>query len=223
MGPSAWNHGTWGSAEAQFAERLKWRGAIFMPDGLVRIAGVARSAALRPRNERVGVEKFSKMPRRKLRNREAYGKKFDSRLRSFFEVRGRRSAVGAPTSYARQGNGSHHSEDLSFGRGRPPGQFPGAYLWTLAWRRFRRSAYQKPLRLDVGGSFARPVVVRRPGDSGLGPYSAVRIAGVFQQVAKRLRSQHRTGNGQRNCRACAARAGSGRFYVQAVAADRSGN
>src|SRR6266481_3221507 len=195
-----------------------------MPDGLVRIAALARSAALRPRNAGPGLEKFSKIPRRKLRNREAYGKKFDSRLRLFFEAaRGRRSAVGAPTSYARQGNGSHHSEDLSFGRGRPPGQFPGAYLRTLAWRRFRRSAYQKPLRLDVGGSFARPVVVRRAGDSGLGPYSAVRIAGVFQQVAKRLWSQHRTGNGQRNCRACAARAGSGRFYVQAIAADRPGN
>src|SRR5882762_1967324 len=84
MGPSAWNHGTCGSAEVRFTEPINWRGAIFMPDGSVRIVAVARSAALRSRNAGPGLEKFSKILRRKLRNREAYGKKFDSRLRSFF-------------------------------------------------------------------------------------------------------------------------------------------
>src|ERR1700736_4002564 len=111
MGPSAWNNRTWGSAMGQFVEQLNWRGAMFMSDGLVRIAGAARSAAWRSGNARRGLEKSSKIPCRKLRNGEAYGKKIDSRLRAFFKaVRERRSAVGAPTSYARQGNGSHHSE-----------------------------------------------------------------------------------------------------------------
>src|SRR5882672_6916288 len=151
-----------------------------MPNGFVRLSPHWCATTLRPPNIERGAQKFSKIPRRKLRNGEAYGKKFDSRLRSFCEaVRRRRSAVGAPTSYARQGNGSHHSEDLSFGRGRPPGQFPGAYFRTLAWRRFRRSAYQKPLRLDAGGPFARPVVVCRAGDARPGQDSAVRIAGVL--------------------------------------------
>jgi len=44
---------------------------------------------------------------------------------------------------------------------------------------FRRSAYQKPLRLDAGDPFARPVVVRRAGDARPGQDSAVRIAGVL--------------------------------------------
>jgi hypothetical protein len=57
---------------------------MFIPDGFPRIIAVTRAAALRPRNAGLGLEKFSKIPRRKLRNRKAYGKKFDSRLRSFF-------------------------------------------------------------------------------------------------------------------------------------------
>jgi hypothetical protein len=66
MGPSAWNHGTWGSAEAQFAEPLNWRGAIFMPDGLVRIAGVARSAGFASTKRTARMRKILENPAQKV-------------------------------------------------------------------------------------------------------------------------------------------------------------
>src|SRR5882762_3952963 len=71
-------------------------------------------------------------------------------------------------AYARQGNGSHHSEDFSPGRSRPPGQFFWPNLGALAWRGFRSAQGEESLRLDPGDPFARAVVVRRTGDSRLG-------------------------------------------------------
>src|SRR5256885_4489724 len=87
---------------------------------------------------------------RKLRKREACGKKFDSRLRVHFhgcvqtanvvgaptkQVTAKRSRVGTTAKrsmYARQGNGSHCSENLSFRRGRSPGQLFGSHVWAAA-------------------------------------------------------------------------------------------
>src|SRR2546430_1582940 len=145
------------------------------------------------------------MRRRKLRNREACGKKFDSRLRvHFYGCVQTANVVGAPTKqvtakrsrYARQGNGSHYSENLSLGRGRPPGQLSGAHVWAAARSGVGRAPREKSLRLDVGSAFARSVVVCGTRDARSGAYSAVRAVGVVSQGAERLRAKHRAGDNQ---------------------------
>src|SRR5258708_10307055 len=109
-----------------------------------------------------------------------------------------RCSVGAPTTHACAGNGSHHSENISPGRSRPPGEFFGALLGTDARRCWWRPATEEPLRFDARGALARPDLVRRKGNAGVGAYPAGGIAGVFSQGAERLRSEHRPGGHQRS-------------------------
>src|SRR2546427_4667718 len=60
-----------------------------------------------------------------------------------------RRSVGAPTAHACAGNGSHHSEDISPGRGGPPGEFFGSFVGAVARRCDWRPAAEEPLRLDA--------------------------------------------------------------------------
>src|SRR5256885_16921451 len=95
--------------------------------------------------------------------------------------------------YARQGNGSHYSENLSFRRGRPPGQLFGAYVWAAARSCVGRAPREKSLRLDAGSAFACSAVVRGTRDARSGAYSTVRAVGVVSQSAERLRAKYRAG------------------------------
>src|ERR1700723_3514903 len=97
-----------------------------------------------------------------------------------------RRIVGAPTTNARPGNGSHHPENLSAGRGRPPRQLPGALVRQSSWRRRWRPALKEPLRLHARSPFSRTALVRRKRNARLGPHPAMRADRVVQQVAERL-------------------------------------
>src|SRR5207302_1509191 len=76
-----------------------------------------------------------------------------------------RRSVGAPTAHACAGNGSHHPEDISPGRGGPPGELFRALLGAGTRRSRRRSAAEEPLWVDARGSLSRPDLVRREGDA----------------------------------------------------------
>src|SRR5207249_2233895 len=86
-----------------------------------------------------------------------------------------RRSVGAPTAHACAGNGSHHSEDISPGRSRPPGELSWALVGAGARRSCWGPAFEEPLRLDAGGPLARPDLVRREGNPRVGTHPAGRI------------------------------------------------
>src|SRR5437762_14350217 len=90
-----------------------------------------------------------------------------------------RRSVGAPTAHASEGNGSHHPERISPGRGGSPGELSGALVGVRARRSRRRAAVEEPLRLHARGSLSRPDMVRREGNARTGAYPTGGIARVF--------------------------------------------
>src|SRR5258708_4955205 len=109
-----------------------------------------------------------------------------------------RRSVGAPTAHACAGNGSHHSEDISAGRSRPPGEFSGALFGACAGRSCWRPPHQEPVRFDARGALARPDLVRRERDTRTGADPASRFARILSQGAERLWPQHGPGGHQRD-------------------------
>src|SRR5215831_19274665 len=94
------------------------------------------------------------------------------------------ASVGAPTAHACPGNGSHHSEDISAGRGGPRGELFRPHLGTAS-RCCRGSAPpEQPLWLDPRNALSRPDLVRRAGNPGVGAHPAGGIAGVTAQGTK---------------------------------------
>src|SRR6266581_3610013 len=89
-----------------------------------------------------------------------------------------RRSVGAPTAHACPGNGSHHPENISAGRGGPFGEFSRPHLGKASGCRCGGSAFEEPLWLDPRNPLSRPDLVRRAGNPGVGAYPASGIAGV---------------------------------------------
>src|SRR2546429_5606518 len=90
-----------------------------------------------------------------------------------------RRSVGAPTAHACAGNGSHHPEDISPGRGGPPGELSGALVGARTRCSRRLAAVEEPLRLHARGALSRPDMVRREGNARTGAYPTGGIARVF--------------------------------------------
>src|SRR5260370_9832139 len=57
-----------------------------------------------------------------------------------------RRSVGAPTTHACPGNGSHHSEDISPGRSGSPGEFSGAFVGAGTRSGRGRAPLEEPFR-----------------------------------------------------------------------------
>src|SRR5205823_6124158 len=90
-----------------------------------------------------------------------------------------RRSVGAPTAHACPGNGSHHPENISAGRGGPRGEFSRPHLGTAAWCCRRSPAPEEPLRLDARNPVSRPDLVWGEGNPRTGADPASGAAGVF--------------------------------------------
>src|SRR5215469_6491916 len=110
-----------------------------------------------------------------------------------------RRSVGAPTAHACPGNGSHHPENISAGRGGPRGELSWPHVGTASWCCRRGAASEQPLWLDPRNTLLRPDLVCRGGNPRLGPHPAGGVARVTAQGAKRLRLEHRPGGDQRDC------------------------
>src|SRR5258708_1350714 len=132
-----------------------------------------------------------------------------------------RRSVGAPTAHACAGNGSYHSEDISAGRSRPPGEFSRARVGASARSSRRCPAHKEPVRFDAGGPLARPDLVRREGDPRTGAHPASRFARILSQGTERLWSQHGPGGHQRDLGADSARTRSLGAYVPANSPGRA--
>src|SRR6266478_623045 len=109
-----------------------------------------------------------------------------------------RRSVGAPTAHACAGNGSHHSEDISAGRSRPPGEFSRARVGASARSSRRCPPHKEPLRFDARGPLARADLVRGEGNTRTGAHPASRSARILSQGTERLWPQHGPGGHQRD-------------------------
>src|SRR5258708_28259709 len=67
-----------------------------------------------------------------------------------------RRSVGAPTTHACPGNGSHHSEDISPGRSGSPGEFSGAFVGAGTRSGRWRAPLEETLRLRALGPLPPP-------------------------------------------------------------------
>src|SRR5260370_41691407 len=85
-----------------------------------------------------------------------------------------RRNVGAPTTHACPGNGSHHSEDISLGRSGPPGEFSGAFLGAGTGRGRWRAPPEEAPRLPALGPLPPAGLVRREGKARTPPAHACR-------------------------------------------------
>src|SRR6267378_6881206 len=131
---------------------------------------------------------FSKLLTRRLRRECAYGiyngsacARVSSGVREFV-----RRKVGTPTDHACPGNGSHYPEDISTGRGGPPGQLSRAVFRPRARSGRRSPTPEESLWLYARGSLSRAALVRREGNPGVGAHPTGRVARILSQGAKRL-------------------------------------
>src|SRR5260370_108415 len=92
-----------------------------------------------------------------------------------------RSGVGAPTAHACAGNGSHHSEDFSPGRSRPPGEFSWAFVGTGTRCSRGSAALKEPLWIEARGPLSRPDWVRGEGNPFGGAHPSTRVTPVLSQ------------------------------------------
>src|SRR6267378_1778295 len=132
-----------------------------------------------------------------------------------------RRSVGAPTAHACAGNGSHHSEDISAGRSRPPGEFSRARVGASARSSRRCPPHKEPVRFDAGSPLARPDLVRREGNTRTGAHPASRFARILSQGPERLWPQHGPGGHQRDLGADSAGTRSLGAYVPANSLGRA--